>query len=462
MSDDATIAASTLVSSLLASAQSQPITQDSIAPATALGALKQNPDAFGDVLSENYDAAIDIYSAADLSTAPSGQLSYEPSSELSNTATLTATFNRSDAHANVTAEAETLPLLFGGNILPEPGEPLPLPTNDPLSHSSASNADFLKSDVGHKLPPLGNGAEHTTDTTVDQAPQELAHLDISGQLAEQTETDGLPTAGTAQTSAPGLAAGPVVATTEVSAARANEMSAVANGSANAVHQETLLDAQQNAGGDQGQSHANSKGNPDQAEPGDGKLLNVAEFSQNNEKMDELLANAARLVTRPGEITSPVQSPVNSALQLMGTQATTSIASLPLSADKGVAGAQIAQTLSGFIRHGDDRAEINLTPPNLGKISVRIALQNEQVNLVVSSPMPEIREAIEASLPRLGELLSEAGLSLGDTSVANDNSFEQYDHTFDNHSFDGAGPDSASIDQPTSLSGTQNYLIDAYA
>jgi len=62
------------------------------------------------------------------------------------------------------------------------------------------------------------------------------------------------------------------------------------------------------------------------------------------------------------------------------------------------------------------ADIQLNPPQLGPVEVRITIQNDQASLFFSSQHAAVREAIQAALPRLNEMLAQGGLSLGQTSV----------------------------------------------
>ena len=62
------------------------------------------------------------------------------------------------------------------------------------------------------------------------------------------------------------------------------------------------------------------------------------------------------------------------------------------------------------------ADIQLNPPQLGPVEVRITIQNDQANLFFTSQSSAVREAIQAALPRLNEMLAQGGLSLGQTSV----------------------------------------------
>ncbi len=65
------------------------------------------------------------------------------------------------------------------------------------------------------------------------------------------------------------------------------------------------------------------------------------------------------------------------------------------------------------------AELRLNPPNLGPMEVRISVSNDQISALFVSHQPAVREAIEAAMPRLREMLAESGMMLGDASVSSD-------------------------------------------
>ena len=138
--------------------------------------------------------------------------------------------------------------------------------------------------------------------------------------------------------------------------------------------------------------------------------------------------------------------------------------MALGTDRAAAANQIAQHVANFVRQGDDYAEINLSPPHLGKISVRITLQNDQASIVLNSSTPEVREAMETSLDRLNSLLSEAGLTLADASVA-DQSQHQESSESSKPSNTSEFPASEEIEkshEPGSERIINRGLLDAYA
>lgn len=69
------------------------------------------------------------------------------------------------------------------------------------------------------------------------------------------------------------------------------------------------------------------------------------------------------------------------------------------------------------------AELRLNPPSLGPLEIKLSMSDGQANLTFSSQHAPVREAIEAATPRLREMFSESGISLGSVSV-NVGSFTQ--------------------------------------
>ncbi|AXS79185.1 flagellar hook-length control protein FliK [Dechloromonas sp. HYN0024] len=62
------------------------------------------------------------------------------------------------------------------------------------------------------------------------------------------------------------------------------------------------------------------------------------------------------------------------------------------------------------------AQININPPQLGPVQISISLNGDQASATFASPHPEVRQAIQDSLPQLREMFSTAGISLGQANV----------------------------------------------
>lgn len=110
------------------------------------------------------------------------------------------------------------------------------------------------------------------------------------------------------------------------------------------------------------------------------------------------------------------------------------------------------------------AEIQLDPPELGSLKVRLHVGQDQVSVSFTSPHAAVRDAVEQSMPRLREMMEEQGLSLGESSV-NDQSSESGDDE-DRRGFasqgNAEGSEGGGDVVSASLSGEAVSLVDYYA
>jgi flagellar hook-length control protein FliK len=70
------------------------------------------------------------------------------------------------------------------------------------------------------------------------------------------------------------------------------------------------------------------------------------------------------------------------------------------------------------------ATLQVNPPQLGPIEVRIALNGDQAAVSFAAVQPQTREAIQQALPALAASLAGQGLSLGQTTVGSQNQPQQ--------------------------------------
>lgn len=85
--------------------------------------------------------------------------------------------------------------------------------------------------------------------------------------------------------------------------------------------------------------------------------------------------------------------------------------------------EVGQKLTWMVGRQESRADLVLNPPQLGRIEVSISMNGDQANAIFASPNPTVREALEQAMPRLREILQDAGISLGQTQVGAE-SFQQ--------------------------------------
>lgn len=71
----------------------------------------------------------------------------------------------------------------------------------------------------------------------------------------------------------------------------------------------------------------------------------------------------------------------------------------------------------MLGRAESKAELVLTPPNMGKLEVSINLNGDQTTAQFIASSQAARDALERALPQLREALQQAGIMLGDTNVS---------------------------------------------
>jgi flagellar hook-length control protein FliK len=66
-----------------------------------------------------------------------------------------------------------------------------------------------------------------------------------------------------------------------------------------------------------------------------------------------------------------------------------------------------------------QADLVLNPPQLGRVEISLTVNGDQASVTFASPNAEVRELLEGSLPRLREILSGAGINLGEAQVGSE-------------------------------------------
>lgn len=68
---------------------------------------------------------------------------------------------------------------------------------------------------------------------------------------------------------------------------------------------------------------------------------------------------------------------------------------------------------------EQTASLTLNPPDLGPLQVVLSVTNNQADAMFVAAQPEVRQALEAALPRLRDMLGEAGVTLREATVSAD-------------------------------------------
>jgi flagellar hook-length control protein FliK len=65
------------------------------------------------------------------------------------------------------------------------------------------------------------------------------------------------------------------------------------------------------------------------------------------------------------------------------------------------------------------AQLHLNPPELGPLDITLTLRHDQASAQFVSGHAQVRDAIEAAMPRLREMLADSGITLGNANVSAD-------------------------------------------
>jgi flagellar hook-length control protein FliK len=82
---------------------------------------------------------------------------------------------------------------------------------------------------------------------------------------------------------------------------------------------------------------------------------------------------------------------------------------------------VANSVAWVAGQNQSRADLVLTPPELGRVEVSITVSGDQASASFVSASPAVREALEGAVPRLREVLAESGITLTQAQIGADTS-----------------------------------------
>jgi flagellar hook-length control protein FliK len=77
---------------------------------------------------------------------------------------------------------------------------------------------------------------------------------------------------------------------------------------------------------------------------------------------------------------------------------------------------IHQSVSMLVQSRTSVAELRLTPADMGPIQIRIDFSEKQPSVSISVQQADTRNALDAALPRLRDMMAESGITLGGAGV----------------------------------------------
>lgn len=135
------------------------------------------------------------------------------------------------------------------------------------------------------------------------------------------------------------------------------------------------------------------------------------------------------------------------------------------------GQEVGNRIVWMASRVESRAELVLTPPHMGRVEVSLTVFGDQASAIFTSANPAVREALEAAMPRLRELLADAGIQLGQAQVGAENARQSAQQEKNGDNFGNrhgansdAGPFQTITDTPLTPSGLKmgRGLVDVFA
>jgi flagellar hook-length control protein FliK len=142
------------------------------------------------------------------------------------------------------------------------------------------------------------------------------------------------------------------------------------------------------------------------------------------------ALSATPLATAGEMLGDAVNATAAASRLPGSASSPLAPTLPLSTPVGQSpwASELGQRVTWLANNELREAQLQLHPRSLGAVEVRIAYGHEhQLNISFSAANPVARDALDASLPRLREMLEQQGLQLGDANISHESPAEREQH-----------------------------------
>jgi len=119
---------------------------------------------------------------------------------------------------------------------------------------------------------------------------------------------------------------------------------------------------------------------------------------------------------------------------------------------------LGNRLASMVRTGDSSASLQLTPVDLGPLEVNVSVRDSQATVHFGAANAETRALLEASIPRLREMLAAQGFQLMDSSVSHGFAKSTRHEAAGTPRIDAIGESPTPVAQPVHITG----LLDLYA
>lgn len=119
---------------------------------------------------------------------------------------------------------------------------------------------------------------------------------------------------------------------------------------------------------------------------------------------------------------------------------------------------LSQKVVWMIGNEQQSASLTLNPPDLGPLQVVLSVSSTQANAQFYASQPEVRQALEAALPKLREMLGEAGIQLGQANVNTGTPQQQSGYTGGQSSTPSSAPSTTYATETIAVTSTPTIRI----
>lgn len=149
----------------------------------------------------------------------------------------------------------------------------------------------------------------------------------------------------------------------------------------------------------------------------------------------ILTQITNLISGNAAITQPVFGVVADTGSLLPSNPTQTQVSAPLNSPQW--SEELGQRVRWLVGQNLGSAQIRLNPAELGPVELRVNVSGDQVSVAFNSQFGVVREAIEAALPKLREMLESQGLNLAEADI-NDSDTADNQNSQETNFDNGAG------------------------
>ncbi|WP_413524988.1 flagellar hook-length control protein FliK [Photobacterium phosphoreum] len=117
---------------------------------------------------------------------------------------------------------------------------------------------------------------------------------------------------------------------------------------------------------------------------------------------------------------------------------------PLLLTREQAGEQVHERINMMMAKNLKYVDIRLDPPELGKIQIKLSINQDQASVQFTVNNPQTRDIVEQAMPRLREMLQQQGLQLAQSSVQQESSQQFAGHQNNSSAQSQSGQQSSTV------------------